>query len=983
MLKKLTQTIFIIMLQTLASPVAGQLPSIDIAIKSPNAATLGQFGEIPVSYFTGIPSIEIPLYEFSIENHKFPIKLSYHPAGIRPEQRPGWTGVGWNLMAGGSISRIQNGQPDELVLIFPNSKYNLGYQYHSQDLNNEAWNTVNFLNNYLSKIKSMQPKYDTEPDQFDFNFLGYSGSFYLDHQNNWQVKSTEPLKIKKVLIGEVLLNLSGYLDQASGKLQPNVITGFILLDSQGIEYTFGDDFNAVELSVPFFNQNYGSWTSSGWHLTQIKYPGGNKVNLSYERHKLTNQLWYTTFLYSTTIGNNDFFQIIPINDCVDGQLISPVFLKKITFPSGTINFTSSNKPQLEYSSFYYRHSLDVDIKHTMFYYIYSGVTDNDSQFGNADNFNTAVKENLQTRNLDGITVNDMEGNTALNISLTYNTETHRRKFIDKIKIADKTFLFEYHNRDSIPPFLSREVDHWGYYNGKKSDISSIPDKYFTSREPNADSMQCGVLTKITDPTGGYTRFEFEPHRCGKILNSKRNGLTTSDNRLVGGLRIKRIINSPTGNPADEITTREYFYTTNYINTKGKSTTSSGILGGLPQYYRHNYRTKSFEDPDVEKSVTIFCTPASVFTGGNNSGGNHIGYSEITEVFPNGSINNYKYTNFDTPTFDEPAELLFVSEQTEYAKYNSREQERGLLIEKASYDSNFVLKRKENYQYNPLDTSKYVRAMNTNAQTTSTSDFTFIEAALYKIYVDIPCLSTKTEEIYEQNSTTPLRTTETYTYNKFKLLTKIRKETNIDNTIIKEYTYPTDYTALSNMVTDFVISPIIEYKETIESNNITQTILHEKYDYNKYGNAYRPQKYYKSSRGSMELRKEYEYDRSGRLISITEDRQETTVYLWGYNGQHIIAEIKGAKIYDLEKIVGDFNKFAISPTPRFAVIEKIRQTYPGLVTTYTYSPLYGITSKTDSRGASEYYRYDNFGRLRYITDNNGNIIQIFDYGYKNK
>lgn len=54
----------------------------------------------------------------------------------------------------------------------------------------------------------------------------------------------------------------------------------------------------------------------------------------------------------------------------------------------------------------------------------------------------------------------------------------------------------------------------------------------------------------------------------------------------------------------------------------------------------------------------------------------------------------------------------------------------------------------------------------------------------------------------------------------------------------------------------------------------------------------------------------------------------------------------------------------------------------LFTTYTYKPLIGMTSKTDSNGFSIYYEYDSLGRLMFIRDHNNNILKYFNYNYKN-
>jgi len=80
---------------------------------SPEAASLGKYGDIPIGYHTGVPNISIPLYELKEGDVSLPISLSYHASGIRVAEVASWVGPGWALNAGGVITRAVQHVPDE------------------------------------------------------------------------------------------------------------------------------------------------------------------------------------------------------------------------------------------------------------------------------------------------------------------------------------------------------------------------------------------------------------------------------------------------------------------------------------------------------------------------------------------------------------------------------------------------------------------------------------------------------------------------------------------------------------------------------------------------------------------------------------------------------------------------------------------------------------------------------------------------------
>ncbi len=97
--------------QTIAD---GLLPDEVPQAISPTAMEMGRYGKHPVSFFTGTPQISIPLAELCAKGRTLPIYLSYHSGGNRPDLHPGWTGLGWSLHCGGSITRIVNNRKDEM-----------------------------------------------------------------------------------------------------------------------------------------------------------------------------------------------------------------------------------------------------------------------------------------------------------------------------------------------------------------------------------------------------------------------------------------------------------------------------------------------------------------------------------------------------------------------------------------------------------------------------------------------------------------------------------------------------------------------------------------------------------------------------------------------------------------------------------------------------------------------------------------------------
>jgi YD repeat-containing protein len=130
-----------------------------------------------------------------------------------------------------------------------------------------------------------------------------------------------------------------------------------------------------------------------------------------------------------------------------------------------------------------------------------------------------------------------------------------------------------------------------------------------------------------------------------------------------------------------------------------------------------------------------------------------------------------------------------------------------------------------------------------------------------------------------------------------------------------------------------------------------------------------------------------YDKFGNNISLSIKDAFNIVYIWSYNGQYPIAEIKNATYNEVQNAAPSFlNNIENSSNPSDSSLnylsDRLRNNLPNAqVTTYTYKPLVGMTSMTDPRGVTTFYEYDSFNRLQFIKNKDGIIIQSFDYKYK--
>jgi len=126
---------------------------------------------------------------------------------------------------------------------------------------------------------------------------------------------------------------------------------------------------------------------------------------------------------------------------------------------------------------------------------------------------------------------------------------------------------------------------------------------------------------------------------------------------------------------------------------------------------------------------------------------------------------------------------------------------------------------------------------------------------------------------------------------------------------------------------------------------------------------------------------------------------STGYIWGYHDDKLIVQIDNFENQSILTSNTNFNSILLeldSQTKKpyskenekqiLKILKNLRNylntTNPNsLVTTYTYKPLVGLTSKCDSKENCQFYEYDSLNRIQFIKDNNENILKEYNYNIK--
>lgn len=639
--KETRKCILLALLSLINLSILAQKESIQrLNIKSPEAAAFEKVGDIPVSRYTGVPNISIPIYTINSGGISLPISLDYHARAINVDQEATWVGLNWNLNAGGVITtKIPQTNVNEVTDVEWNVLYNLdggltipgsnpygldNFHYkisgsHGASYWTGKYGNTMFINNPTepatdpltesndigrNAYQNIIAYHKGEAQLCSANFLGYSFNFIY-----------HPLQKKFIVIGK---------DQ-NFKIEGNEYGIGCITDTKGFKYYFTTIERITQDQAPSNKPQY-PYSSATYFLTDIVSPTGKRISLQYKNYG-----------YITTIGkvNESVYKNNPTKidylverDKSPGCIIQNYYLYKIESEDTKIQFNVSTRNDIYGDGARKLDNLEIYdklnnkiIKRFVFDYEY-----------------------FQGNNVGGEAIYDYHkwSSVYFNTSMTPVQFTHDQLYsrlklssiheeaynTNGAKVLQNPYQFSY-DGTSLPSKTSAAVDYWGNYNGQENSGGDYYHRLITrpsfdgesgknlypliqvgaDNRYNSSTVTACLLTNVKYPIGGYTSFVYEPNSFSnyKYYEQGQNLLSIFTPQTV----IMSNINSML--PPDQITPKEFTIDREkQINFKTNISNPlayywKGMLGATAILFKLVLKTNQYsqwEQPEVCKSWTL-------------------------------------------------------------------------------------------------------------------------------------------------------------------------------------------------------------------------------------------------------------------------------------------------------------------------------------------------------------------------------------------
>lgn len=478
---------------------------------SPTVAALMKFEEVPVSNYTGIPDVSIPIFngQTTSKDIAIDISLKYHPSNVAADVVASDVGLGWSLFAGGTISRTVKGLPDEIKILPDNFGANskIGIYQDNDRFNQNNYtdfkknivnSTLDYYNPNLSSTETDKGdefiwevantgKYDAEYDLWQFNFMGKTGRFYIKKNDQTSLLEVVPLDDFRVKI--------------INQYDPStfVPTGFTVYDEKGYKYVFDifettENYSAVSSvysphSSDPFPQNITADKAyiSAFQLTKVFDNNNNQIiSLDYNTDLINEN--------RSTVAQtfNDYGA--ETRDHIDERMVNyNAFGEFSPYQRKVISFVLSNVKKLQ--------KINITNKAKVYFEFTKGRNDTNLNLGS------------EASSLTNIIIKDWHDKfiTKYNFLYDYSTVLFERMILKSINqldvnnLAIDNYAFSYDKNDPNTQNIGK--DFWGYSN--LTDPSYLTTSVDDVHKVSPEFSTTDLLTKIKLPTGGSEIFKFE------------------------------------------------------------------------------------------------------------------------------------------------------------------------------------------------------------------------------------------------------------------------------------------------------------------------------------------------------------------------------------------------------------------------------------------------------------------------------------------
>lgn len=452
-----------------------------LGLPSPNNSFLGNIGGgsgIGVDLYTGTAQVNIPICNLPGREMTIPVSLNYTAGrGVKLQEYAGSAGLGWQLNAGGSITRVVRGFPDE----FPNGY--LGTDLIGQKIEAYYNGSGSFpagVNNGLNV-----PTKDGEPDIYFVRTPFFSFQFTFDGNGN------------PVFNNETGVQISSYNFFNSSSYPYST---FIVRDPAGNTYNFGAYKETSTASLYGTNHTF----NTTWYLGSI-ISFNSKDNIGFEYLSSTNndQLPH----YQKTRTGNYFGCYDDNTDPVSLTINQPKYISRILTSTGQIDFSYQyDRSDISTAARLTGIVLKSDDGQGTGFTTLQSYSFSHSYFG----LPSTDPKRLRLK-LDKITV--AGGTTATSTPMDYKT-------------------FTYNTAENLPARDDQTFDYWGFYTSFPP--STDPMNNPTIRVPNEARTKANILTQVKELGGGNWVIDYEQNNYYKTSGG------TNANVAVGGLRVKSI-----------------------------------------------------------------------------------------------------------------------------------------------------------------------------------------------------------------------------------------------------------------------------------------------------------------------------------------------------------------------------------------------------------------------------------------------------------